>query len=278
MISAAVIVFREVLEASIVISIVLAATRGLHGRMRWVGAGLLAGLAGAAAVAAFAQALASLLAGAGQEFFNASVLFLAVAMLGWHNVWMSRHGRAMAAQIGDVSRAVRRGAKPVAVVAAVVGLAVLREGAEVVLFLLGIAAAEGGRGMLAGSVLGAAAAALLGVALYAGLLRIPSRWLFGVTAWLILLLAAGMAAQGAMFLAQAGWLPPLGESLWDTSHILAQNSPLGLLLHVLLGYVERPDGVQVLFYGATLAMIGGAMLLWGREAKSSQDGLAFPGD
>lgn len=132
--------------------------------------------------------------------------------------------------------------------------------------------------MLLGGLLGALAAAALGAGLYAGLLRIPQRWLFGVTSWLILLLAAGMAAQGAMFLSQAGWLPPLGEQLWDTSGILAQDSPLGLLLHVFLGYVDRPDGVQVLFYGLTLVGIGGAMLLWGREEKAQAPGLAGDGD
>ncbi len=269
MVSAAVIVFREVLEAAIVISIVLAATRGVRGRRAWVAGGIGTGLLGAALVAAFAQAIASAMAGIGQELFNSSVLFLAVAMLGWHNVWMGRHGRQMAMEMSQVGKAVRSGASSRAVLGGVVALAVLREGAEVVLFLYGIAAAEGGGSpLLTGGLIGLGAGVALGTALYLGLLRIPGRLLFGVTSWLILLLAAGMASQGANLLVQAGLLPPLGQTVWDTSGALAQSSALGLVLHVLVGYVDRPDGIQLLFYGATVALIGTLMLLLGKTPQT----------
>jgi hypothetical protein len=71
---ALVIVFREVLEAGLIIGIVLAATRGLPGRGRWVALGVLAGLAGAGVVALFAEAISNAFEGAGQELLNASVL------------------------------------------------------------------------------------------------------------------------------------------------------------------------------------------------------------
>jgi high-affinity iron transporter len=274
MISAAVIVFREVLEAALVISIVLAATQGVRGRMGWVTAGIGAGLAGSAAVAAFAQAISAALAGVGQEVFNSCVLFLAVAMLGWHNVWMGRHGRQMAQEMTQVGRAVKSGASSRALLGGVVALAVLREGAEVVLFLFGIAAADGGGGIMAGGLLGLAAGVVLGAGLYLGLLRVPQRLLFSVTSWLILLLAAGMAAQGANFLVQAGLLPALGTAIWDTSGALAQSSAVGLVLHVLVGYMDRPDGIQLLFYGATVLVIGTLMLLWGKEPAARQESSA----
>ncbi|HEX7929133.1 MAG TPA: FTR1 family protein, partial [bacterium] len=207
MIPAAIIVFREVLEAAIVISIVLAATRGVGGRITYVSIGIVAGLLGAAIVAGFASVIASAVAGIGQELFNSSVLFLAVLMLGWHNVWMGRHGRIMAMEMQQVGNAVRSGASSRAVLVGVIGLAVLREGSEIVLFLYGIAAAEGGgHAVVSGGLLGLAGGVVLSTVLYFGLLRIPSRWLFGVTSWLILLLAAGMSAQGANFLVQAGLL------------------------------------------------------------------------
>lgn len=270
MVSAAVIVFREVLEAALVIGIVLAATRGVSGRLAWVGTGIAGGLVGAGLVAAFAGAIAAALSGMGQELFNSTVLFVAVAMLGWHNIWMGRHGRQMAREMSAVGHAVQSGTSSRAVLGGVVALAVLREGAEVVLFLYGIAAADGGAGMLAGGLLGLAGGVALGAGLYLGLLRVPHRLLFGVTSWLILLLAAGMAAQGANFLVQAGLLPPLGSAIWDTSGALNQSSPVGLVLHVLVGYMDRPDGIQLVFYGATVVAIGGLMLLVGRD--SSADG------
>lgn len=261
MAATALIVFREVLEAALIVSIVLAATRGVAGRVRWVSAGIAAGVVGAAALAALAGQVASAAAGMGQEYLNATILFAAVIMLGWHNVWMARHARELKGRLSAVGDAVSAGDAPLYAVAIVVGLAVLREGSEVVLFLYGIAAAGAGQSgqMLAGGTAGLAAGIAFGAALYLGLLRIPIRHLFAVTGGLILLLAAGLAAQGTGYLVQANLLPPLGQALWDTSNILSEQSILGRMLHTLVGYIARPAGVQVIVYVATLAVIGGLM-------------------
>lgn len=73
-----------------------------------------------------------------------------------------------------------------------------------------------------------------------------------------------MASQGAAFLMQANLLPALGNDLWNTSSILTENSMLGLLLHVLIGYSAQPAGIQVVFYLATLFVIGTLMWVLGR--------------
>jgi high-affinity iron transporter len=93
MIASLIIVFREVIEAGLIVGIVLAVTSGVPRRGRWVMAGIVTGVAGATLVAVFAGALSNALAGVGQEIFNASILALAVVMLAWHNIWMARHGR-----------------------------------------------------------------------------------------------------------------------------------------------------------------------------------------
>jgi len=273
MLATLVIVFREVLEAALVVSIVLAATRGLSRRVAWVSGGVAGGILGALIVAAFADRLAGAISGAGQEVFNAGVLFVAVLMLGWHNVWMSRHGREMAVSLKSVGAAVISGSRPMYVLTVVVGMAVLREGAELVLFLHGIAATASGDtgGMLTGALAGLGAGAALGAALYFGLLRIPSAHLFTVTGWMVMLLAAGMAAQGAAYLVQADILPTLGDSLWDTSAVLADDSLPGRILHVLIGYSARPYGIQVLFYIGTLCAIAGLT-----KAVSAKTKLATP--
>src|SRR6266700_1307879 len=195
MLATAIIVFREVLEAALIVGIVLAASRGVARRGAWVGGGIAAGILGAMAVAGGAETIAGLAAGTGQEVFNAIVLCAAVAMLGWHNVWMTRHGREMTMAANRLGAAVRAGTQPLWALAFAVGLAVLREGSEVVLFLYGIAAAgeDGAAAMALGGALGLGAGMVAGAALYFGLVRIPVRHLFTVTSWLILLLAAGMA-------------------------------------------------------------------------------------
>ncbi len=107
MLGALIIVFREVIEAGLIVGIVLAVTKGVHGSRATIVAGVAAGVVGASLVAAFAGVIADALAGVGQEIFNASILLVAVAMLIWHNVWMASHGRELAANVKRVGDAVQ---------------------------------------------------------------------------------------------------------------------------------------------------------------------------
>jgi high-affinity iron transporter len=259
--SALIIVFREVLEAALVIGIVCAATRGVRGRGVMVTLGIGAGVVGAVLVALGAERIAALAAGMGQELFNAAILLTVVVMLGAHILWMSRHGEALARDAGRAGESVRTGQKPPRILAALVGLAVLREGSEVVLFLYGIAASGATVGaMFAGSAAGNVLGALVGLALYSGLLTVPSRHLFAVSSILLSLLAAGMAGQAAKFLIQADYLPALGY-LWDMSWLVSNDSVSGRVLGTLVGYEAEPAGTQVLFYLAVIGVLVGGT--WG---------------
>src|ERR1035437_2395073 len=249
-----IIVFREALEAGLIVGIVLAATEGVAGRGSWIAGGIAAGGAGASLVAVFAAALSDAFQGAGQEVFTAAILGFAVVMLSWHIVWMSRHAKQMATELRQVGQAVRLGQRSLAALAAVVAVAVLREGAEVVLFLYGIAAAShtAPLSFAAGGTAGLALAGLASWLLYRGLLAIPLHRLFSVTNGLIALLAAGMAGQAAAILHSADLLPGWGEHLWDTSAILADDSLAGRSLHTLIGYAARPSGIQLAAWIGTL--------------------------
>lgn len=257
MLGALVIVFREVLEAGLIVGIVMAATRGVDGRGRWISIGIAAGVAGAAIVAAFAGAISQAFEGSGQELFNAGILAIAVVMLMWHNAWMARHGREIAAEMRNVGTAVSEGAKPLTALAVVIGVAVLREGSEVVLFLYGIlASGTSGVSIALGGLLGIVAGAAFTALTYFGLLAIPQRYIFSVTSWLIALLAAGMAASSVQFLNNAGFAEVLGNTVWDTSWILSEGSILGKLMHTLIGYTERPTELQLTVYIGTLFAMG----------------------
>ena len=139
----------------------------------------------------------------------------------------------------------------------IAGVAVLREGAETVLFLYGIStgAQMTFDQMLGGAAMGLGAGVAVGYAVYAGLLQIPSRRFFQVIGILLVLLAAGLASQMARFLIQADWLPSLASPVWDTSWLLTDNSLLGATLRVLIGYEAQPSGTQVVFYVATACAI-----------------------
>jgi high-affinity iron transporter len=257
MLASLIIVFREVFEAGLIVGIVLAATRGVARRGIFIAAGVAAGVVGAALMASFAGVLSDSLAGRGQEVFNAAVLAVAVVMLGWHNLWMASHGRELAGQMKAMGQAVAGGDKSLAAMAIVVAIAVLREGAEVVLFLYGIAAASdaGWVALLVGGLGGVALGAGVSSLLYLGLLAIPLHRLFSVTSWLIALVAAGMAGQAAAILANIDLIPSFGFELWDTSWLLPQDSILGRALHALAGYSDRPMGVQLAAYLIVLAVL-----------------------
>jgi len=256
MLASALIVFREVFEAGLILGIVLSATRGVAGRGRWVTGGVLGGLLGACVVAVFAGAIGEAMQGSGQEVFNAGILLVAAVMLGWHNVWMARHGREMAGEMKALGRGVSEGSRTLLALAVVIGVAILREGSEVVLFLYGLAAGgEGGAALVGGCVLGLVGGGAVAALLYRGLVSIPARQLFRITNVMLSLLAAGMAAQAAGFLIQADLLPAWGAQVWNSSALLDQKSIAGRALHALVGYTDRPAGLQLVVYGLTLATL-----------------------
>jgi high-affinity iron transporter len=261
MFGTAVIVFREVLEAALIIGIVTAATRDVPGRSRWIVGGLLLGLLGSALVASLTGQISELANGVGQELFNAMILGVAVLMLAWHNIWMASHGKELATNAQKVGNAIHDGASECSVLLAVVGIAILREGSETVLFLYGIATSEQANtsSMLLGGAVGVVTGVAIGYALYKGLLRIPMRWFFTATSILVLLLAAGMASQAAQYLIQADLIPALISPLWDTSAILPEKSILGMLLHSLIGYDASPAAMQLVFYVITIVAIAAGM-------------------
>jgi len=269
MLATLIIVFREVIEAGLIVGIVLAATHGVPRRGLWVGYGITGGVIGACVVALFANSINNAMQGVGQEMFNVAILTVAVLMLTWHNVWMARHGRDMAVHMKDIGEAVAHGRRSLTALAIVVGIAVLREGSEIVLFLYGIAISSGDSAAAMG--MGGTLGLLLGVAVSAvtskGLVRVPGRYLFAVTGWLIALLAAGMATQAVAFLQQAQVITSLSDIMWNSSWLISDGSITGKMLHTLIGYTSRPTEMQLIVYVATLATIFTLMRLFGHAPK-----------
>lgn len=268
MIGALIIVFREVLEAGLIIGIVWAVASRLSSAKAWILGGVAAGLAGSAMVAAFTGAIASAFEGYGRELFNAGILATAVVLLSWHNMWMARHGRELAGELRQAGTDVVEGRRSFWALSIIVCTAVLREGSEVVLFLYGVAISDGssGLGLLGGGIMGLVAGGIVSVLTYVGLLAIPMRHFFTVTNWLITLLAAGMAAQAVSYLEQAGVITILGQTMWDSSGLLSEKSLPGRILHTLVGYSDQPSAVQLLAYASVVIFMWFAM----RRLQKSQ--------
>src|SRR5690625_3993390 len=155
MIGALVIVFREVIEAALVVGVVTAAVKGLPHRGRHVSRGIALGIAGAILVAIGLGVISRFANGHGQALFQATVLFAAGFMLAWHNLYMAKHGREISQRMKTLGQEVIAGRASVTMLVGVTAIAVMREGSEIALFLYALAA--GGTtnmGLLGGSLIG----------------------------------------------------------------------------------------------------------------------------
>ncbi len=260
MFSIALVIFREVFEIALIVGILMAATRGLPKRTQWVAIGMLSGVAGAVLIAFFTDTISQAAQGMGQEMLNAVILLIAALLIGWTTIWMQSHGRQLTQHFKEVGEAVIHRQKPVYTLAVVVALSVLREGAEIVMFTYS-AYVTGTKiyQLIFGGLFGLCAGAAVGMVLYYGLLKVPTRKIFSVTSWLLIFLVAGMVAQAFGYLAAAGKVPEIIPTLWDTSRIVSEGSFLGKVMHVMAGYSERPSGIQVLVF--LLTIFGLAMAL-----------------
>jgi high-affinity iron transporter len=256
MFSAAIIIFRETLEMALILGVVLAATQGVHRRLLWIVGGFGGGILGALLVAFFAEKISEAAAGMGQELFNAGVLFTAALVIGWTLLWMKKHAGTMTQTLKQTGRDVIEGALPMSSLSVIIGLAVLREGSEIVLFVYGMAVSGQSLSSIAmGSLLGLLLGSAMGVLLYFGLLKISAKYMFKVTGALMLLLVAGLASQGAGFLQAAGFFGDYADILWDSSWLLSDAGMAGKALHSLIGYSAQPTVLQGLFYAGTLAVM-----------------------
>ena len=260
MFAAALILFRETLEAALLVGILAAATRGLAQRTRWLTAGVLVGAAGSLLMAAGMERISAWADGIGQDLLNAVILSIALAMLAWHCIWVSAHTREMIKSAKDLGARAMDGSGTLWALALAVAMAVLREGAESVLFVAGVMSStqEGLPALLTGVVAGLLAGMATGVLIYSGLARVRTQHLFSVTNVLILILAGSLASQLAKALSQSGLITLGSAPAWDGSALLPDSSSVAVVLHALVGYEASPSVLQLIFYVGTIVLIWAA--------------------
>ncbi len=257
MLGTGIIVFRETLEAALFIGIVAASTKGLDKRTRWLSLGVAMGLFGSLLMASAMDSISNWAEGFGTDLVTACILILALAMLAWHCIWVSAHAKDMVKDARSLGSNAASGNSSLWALSVAVGLSVLREGAETVLFVGGLVSGSSeSTATIAFSVLaGLASGALAGWLVYAGLGKVKPQRLFAVTNVLILLLAGNIASQLAKTLNQADVLPYLSDNAWDISDVMSNESAPGMLLHGIIGYDANPMQLQLLFYVSTVLVI-----------------------
>lgn len=248
-----VIVFREALEAGLIVGIILTMLDRLRA-MRyaphvWVSVATAVAASGAAGWAL--SRLTAATQGRWQEFIEGTISIAACGVLTYMIWWMERQARRLRPEIEEhVEVAVGR--QELSAIMLLPFLAVFREGAETVLFLQAVAIQNSGAVSWAGGLLGGGAAVVVTALLFAGGRRVPVKALFRWTGTLLLFMAAGLLAYGIHELEELGWLPPIIEHVWNINHVLDEKAGLGAFLKALFGYNGNPSLLEVIAYATYL--------------------------
>lgn len=249
--NALIVVWRESLEAMLVVGVLLswigrqeaAETPSLR---RGLWSGVAAGVALAAALGGATWAAQSEFAGAALEKFQLAMVLVAAGLILHMVLWMHRHGRAMKREL---ERQAERSMGAVGL-AAIAALAVGREGAETVVFLYGLGMEGAAAQLLAGAGAGFALAAATAWLVWRGARFLDVRTLLRASEFLLLLIATSLLAAGVDRMIGMEWLPPIADPLWDTSALLADGRGLGRFLADFTGYRARPAATLVLAIAA----------------------------
>lgn len=184
-----------------------------------------------------------------QELVVGIIGLAAVAMLTYMILWMQKAARSMKQHLHDsVQTALNRSSGQGWALVGMAFLAVAREGLESVFFLLAVFQQSPSWHMPAGAVLGLAAAVVIGMLIYQGGMRLNLAKFFRWTGVFLIFVAAGLLAGSLRALHEAGVWNRLQTVVFDISHILHEDSPLGVLLGGFFGYTDHPTQGEVLVW------------------------------
>jgi high-affinity iron transporter len=255
MIATFILFLREGLEASLIVSILFAALRQLgqtrQARAVWIGV-ILAVLGSLVGGVALYITIHDYVGSTFQTVFETITYLIAVVLLTTMTFWMQKHSRSLKKEIVARASTASSGFALGLLAFTTVG----REGLETAVFTLAFAFQANALLLLLGAVLGLLAAVGLCVLIYRLGYRLDYRIFFRVMGIILLIFAAGLLGDAVQNMQQLGWLTIGTAPLWNTAHILSEDSALGDILHTFIGYSEAPTVLQGLLYITYLLIVG----------------------
>jgi len=260
MIAAFILFLREGLEASLIVSILLAALRQLgqtsKARVVWIGV-VLAVLCALLGGVALYVTIHNYVGSTFQTIFETITYLIAVVLLTTMTFWMQKHSRSLKKEI-TAKASVAGSSFALGLLAfTTVG----REGLETAVFMLAFAFTTNALFLLVGALLGLLAAVGLSFLIYRQGYRLDFRIFFRVMGILLLFFAAGLLGDAVQNMQQLGWLTFGATPLWNTARFLSEDSTIGDILHTFLGYAEAPTILQVILYLVYL-LAAGSIFTW----------------
>jgi high-affinity iron transporter len=271
MIPTFVITLREGVEASLIVGIIAAflVKEGRKDALRQMWVGVAIAIVLCSAVGIGLDVVGEELPQKQQEGLETIVGLIAVGMISYMIIWMTRHSRAIKAELeGEAASALARGSAMALVGMAF--LAVLREGFETSVFLL--AAFQDATDTAAagwGAVLGLLAAVLIGVGLYRGGVHINLSKFFKITGLVLVFVAAGLLSTAAHTAHEAGWINSFQSEAVSLRWLVHPGTVSESLLTGMLGLRAVPTQVEAFVY-LVYAIPMALFVLWprGKRARS----------
>jgi high-affinity iron transporter len=255
---------REGVEAALIVSIILAylakTGNARHFGKIWLGAG--AATAVSVAIGAILFVTIGGLQEPAEQIFEGFAMVIAAAVVTWMLFWMRRTAANIKGQLhAGVDRALTEGG--IFGLAILAFTAVIREGIETALFLLGQATAAGTQATstLVGAVIGLLVAAGIGYGLYRGARVINLRTFFAWTGVALIFIAAGLLSHAVHEFIEAGWVTVGTATAFDISGVLPHDPEAGALgvvgsiLRALVGYTSTPEWITLLVWLAYIAVV-----------------------
>lgn len=258
LLSSVIIVLREVLEAALLFSILIALSKQMGLGIRWLGLSVFIGTCSAVAYGVNIEYVSEWFDGVGQEVTNALLQLIVYFMLVFYMLMLS--------SFSDKNKASGRLLKFFMIV--ITSLAMTREGSEIMLYFFSVTRHDNYfMATFIGMTIGASIGVSIGLLFYYLLRSLSSKKSIFIGLTLLLLVAAGMVSQASLLLIQADWLPAQ-LPLWNTSAYLSEKSVIGQLLYALIGYESTPTSIQVSLY--ILAYIFPVSLLIGLKFMTAR--------
>jgi len=259
------VALREGLEISLILGIIFSYLRGLNRkntfRPVWIGAGI--AIAFSIIVGSILYLLTDGEEWHGQLYIEAAIFLVAVGILSYMTFWMKKNSPGMNKGIqASIDTALKSNGGTFQLIL-LAFITIIREGLELVMFLLAIAVDGKGNGLSLGSgtLVGLIVAILIGWGIYQGSAKINLKTFFQVMGNLLIIVAAGLLINAVHEFIELGIIQP-GVYLYNWEHVLDRHGAIGGILHALVGYTDHLSSVQLIVW---LIYIIPAIILFNRK-------------
>lgn len=250
MVDAVLLILREVLEAALILSLLLALSRKYELNTRWCWFALAGGFLGSWLLAHFAYNITEAMEAIGQEVLNVVLYLIVVVCLILLSLLLIplAYALKLTRRLETIAAFKRQQPLIWPLFIVIVSFSLAREGSEIWIYLSDFSRKPDEiLSVLIGVAIGAGIGMSLGAITYYFLLFMSDKIFMPLFITVITLLSGGLSMQIAKQLMQAGLLTS-SDPLWDSSMLISEQSWLGELLYALLGYDAQPTPVQGVFY------------------------------